>query len=192
MTGRSAVIFDFDGTITRPYLDFDAIRAEIGVEGTVLEAIAHMDAEGQERAHAILTRYEQDAAANATPQEGAAEVIATLRARGHPVAILTRNARVTLDHVLPKFGIVVDAIRTREDGAIKPSPEPVLSICRELAADPPRSWMVGDYLYDIISGREAGTKTALMVGKGPVPPYAEQADHVIRLLGELIPLIIPL
>ena len=40
---RSAVIFDLDGTITKPYLDFDAVRAEIGVEGPVLEAMAGMD-----------------------------------------------------------------------------------------------------------------------------------------------------
>jgi len=37
-----AVIFDLDGTITRPYFDFDAIREEMGLDrnsGPVLEAM---------------------------------------------------------------------------------------------------------------------------------------------------------
>ncbi|UCE61120.1 MAG: HAD family hydrolase [Phycisphaerales bacterium] len=189
MTGESAVILDFDGTITKPYLDFDAIRSQIGVEGTILEAMARMDEKGRRRADVILLEHERDAAENATLQDGAAEVLAELRRRGHPVAILTRNSRMTLGIVLPKFGIIVDAIRTREDGAIKPSPEPVLSICREVGADPCRSWMVGDYLFDVISGTQAGTRTALMVGDAPVPEYADQADHVIRRLGELLSLV---
>ena len=35
-----AVIFDLDGTITQPYLDFDGIREEMGLEkngGPILE-----------------------------------------------------------------------------------------------------------------------------------------------------------
>jgi HAD superfamily hydrolase (TIGR01509 family) len=190
MKDRSAVIFDFDGTITKPYLDFDAIRAEIGIpQGPVLEAVKHMDPAARERAEAILQHHEWEAARNASLQEGAVDVLATCRAKDHPIAILTRNSRATLDYVLTSFGIVVDAVRTREDGPIKPSPEPVLSICDELSADPRRSWMVGDYLFDILSGRSAGTRTVLIIGERPLPDFADQADHVIRRLPDLLPII---
>ena len=40
-----AVIFDLDGTITRPFFDFDAIREEMGLDrnaGPVLEAMEKM------------------------------------------------------------------------------------------------------------------------------------------------------
>jgi HAD superfamily hydrolase (TIGR01549 family) len=186
----SAVIFDFDGTITKPILDFDAMRAEIGIpSGPILEAMEHMDAAGRRRAEEVLERHERHAARHATLQEGAVDVLATCRSKDHPVAILTRNSRATLDYVLTDHGIVVDAVRTREDGPIKPSPEPVLSICEEVSADPRRSWMVGDYLFDILSGKSAGTKTVLMVGDNPMPDYADQADHVIRRLAELLPII---
>jgi len=113
----------------------------------------------------------------------------TLQSYGHPVAILTRNSRVTVDLVLDRYGIRIDAIRTREDGAIKPSPVPVLSLCEELSADPHLSWMVGDYLFDIISGEAAGAHTALMIGDKAPPEYASRADHVIRRLAELLPLV---
>ncbi len=186
---RSAVIFDLDGTITRPYLDFDEIRAEIGVKGPVLEALAEMDPDSRRRAEAVLLRYEREAARNATLQEGAVEVIDACRAGGRAVAILTRNSRATVEFILESHSITVDALRTREDGAIKPSPVPVLSICEELRADPRRSWMVGDYLFDILCGRGAGTRTVLMVGDREIPDFADRADHVIRRLTELLPII---
>jgi len=190
MRTRSAVIFDFDGTITEPFLDFNTIRAEIGIPpGPVLEALETMDDADRRRAEAILKRHEWEAARSASLQDGAVDVLASLRAKGHPIAILTRNARATVDYVLGTFGIVVDAVRTREDGAIKPSPEPVLAICEELSAEPRRSWVVGDYLFDILSGRSAGTRTVLMVGDRPLPEFADQADHVIRRLSELPPII---
>lgn len=189
MTSRSVIIFDLDGTLTRPRLDFDAIRAELGVSGPILEAMEHMTARQRAYADRVLNEHEWQAAREAELQDDAADVINHLRQDDRPVAILTRNARVTLDHVLERFGIVVDAIRTREDGAIKPSPEPVLSICEELRADPRRSWMVGDYLFDILSGRSAGTRTVLMIGERDVPDFADQADAVIRRLRELIPIV---
>jgi len=187
---RSAVIFDFDGTITKPYLDFDAIRAEIGIaSGPILEVMGSMSPKNRERAGQILNHYEWEAARTAELQDGAAEVMAACRERGHPVAILTRNARPTLDHVLQNHGLVVDAIRTRDDGAIKPSPEPVWSICREVEADPRQSWMVGDHLFDIRTGRAAGTRTVLLIADKPMPDCTGEADHVITGLAQLLPLL---
>ena len=180
------MIFDLDGTLTRPYLDFDVMRREIGVEGPILESLASLDPASREQAEAILLRYERQAADESTLQDGAVEVVEVCRQLGYPVAILTRNARPTVEIVLAKHGFSVDALRTREDGAVKPSGEQLLSLCCELNADPCHSWMVGDYLFDILSGREAGTKTVLMIGDKPTPDYADQADHVIRRLADLL------
>jgi HAD superfamily hydrolase (TIGR01509 family) len=187
---RSAVIFDLDGTLTRPYLDFDAIRAEIGIaSGPILEAMARMTPAERESAETVLTRHEWDAARNGALYHGAVEVVAACRERGFPTAILTRNARAIVRYILDKHGFVFDAIRTREDGAIKPSAEPLLSICEELGADPRGSWMVGDYLFDIMSGEAAGADTVLMIGDSPVPEFAARADHVIRELRELLTIL---
>jgi HAD superfamily hydrolase (TIGR01509 family) len=183
----SAVIFDLDGTLTRPHLDFDAIRAEIGLPpGPILESIAELDAPAKARAISILQRHEWGSAEKAVLQDGAVEVVARCRALGHPTAILTRNSRLVVDHFIEVHGFAFDAIRTRDDGAIKPSPAPVESICRQVRADPRRSWMVGDFLFDILSGQAAGAKTVLMIGDGPAPEFAPQADFVIRSLFELL------
>jgi HAD superfamily hydrolase (TIGR01662 family) len=185
----AAVIFDLDGTLTRPLLDFDAIRAEIGVAGPILEAMEHLNAGARARADEILLRHERQAAENAQLQEGTHEVLRACREIGYRVAILTRNSRANVELIVRTHDLGIDALRTREDGAIKPSPEPVLALCRELNADPTRSWMVGDFLFDIQSGRAAGTKTVLMIGDGEAPAFAGEADYVIRRLRELIDLL---
>jgi HAD superfamily hydrolase (TIGR01509 family) len=190
MEPRGAVIFDFDGTLTKPCLDFDAIRAEIGVTGPILEALSGLDPAARARAERIVLRHEWEAARRAELHDGASEVLAVLRSRGMPTAILTRNARATVEHVLARFNLSVDALRTREDGAIKPAAEPVLSLCAQLGAAPTQSWVVGDYLFDILSGRAAGTRTVLMIGDAARPPFADQADHVIQCLEELLPIVL--
>ncbi|MCO6435818.1 MAG: HAD-IA family hydrolase [Phycisphaerae bacterium] len=181
----SAVIFDLDGTLTRPILDFDLIRAELGVTGPILEALEHLDTDARRHAELVLDRHERDAAERAELYEHALEIVAECRAAGHPVAILTRNTRACAELVLRRFEIEIDALRTREDGAVKPSPEPVLSLCRQLSADPHQSWLIGDFHFDILSGKSAGTRTVLMIGDAPPPAFAEEADFVIRCLSEL-------
>ena len=188
---RSAVIFDLDGTLTKPNLDFNAIRAEIGLPpGPILEAMEQMDSVSRHRAQEILTKHEWEAARKATLHDDAVEVVAACRSEGFGVALLTRNTRPIVEFLTEKHGFVFDTIRTREDGAIKPSPAPVRSICDELNADPSSSWIVGDYLFDIISGAEAGTKTVLMIGEGAEPEFISRADHVIRKLCELKAIIL--
>ena len=120
----------------------------------------------------------------------AGKAVAACRAHNLPVAILTRNARPTLDHVLDLFGITVDAIRTRDDGAIKPSPEPVHSICEQLGVTAAASWMVGDHLFDVRTGKAAGTRTVLFVDGGGLPQDTGGADHVVHRLEDLLPLVL--
>lgn len=180
------MIFDLDGTLTEPFLDFDAIRAEIGMPpGPILESLAALQSSERERAEEILRRHEWEAARKATLHDGAAEAIADCRTKGFATAILTRNARAPAQHVIETFGLFVDALWTRDDGPVKPSPEPVLALCRRLSANPQRSWVVGDYLFDLQAGRAAGAGTVLMIGNRETPSYAELADAVIRSLREL-------
>ena len=184
------IIFDLDGTLTVPVLDFDAIRRELGlVDEPILEAMQHMDAATRRRADTVLERHEREAAHRSILQPGAAATLAELRRRRHLTAILTRNTRRWTTVVLEKHDLTVDALRCRDDGAIKPSKEPIESICTELGCDVASSWMVGDHLFDIQSGREAGCRTVLLVSNHTAPPYADQADHVIDRLPDLLELI---
>ncbi len=187
---RQAVVFDLDGTLTIRNLDFDAIRAEIGLPpGPILEALEHLPPERRSAAEAVLYKHERHAAQTAELHTGAADTIRKLQLRGFAVGILTRNARPWAQLVLDRFAIRVDALRCREDGAIKPDPQGLLEICERFNAQPSASWMVGDYLFDIVAGKNAGLKTVLMIADGEPPDYADQADHVIRSLPEVLQLV---
>lgn len=187
---KPAVIFDLDGTLTVPYLNFDAIRAEIGLPpGPILESLELVSAAERVRALAILDQHESEAAENSILQPGASETIRQLRKRGFAVGVLTRNTRRWTQYVLAKHQISVDAIRCRDDGVFKPSAEPVLRLCVDLEADPKRTWVVGDHLFDVLAGARAGARTVFMLGDREVCDHAAEADSVIRRLEEVLEMV---
>ncbi|HEX2657654.1 MAG TPA: HAD family hydrolase [Polyangia bacterium] len=183
------VIFDLDGTLTEPLLDFEAIRRELGLPTGVpiLEALAPLDVVARERAEVILRRHELAAIAAATLADGCVELLALLQARATPTAILTRNVRAAVDDFVARFGFRFSAIYTREDGPPKPSPHGALALCRAMGVDPRDVWGVGDYKFDVIAARDAGCRTVLVCAEPP-PDLTEwgSPDLVVRSLRELI------
>ena len=187
-----AIIFDMDGTLTVPVLDFDGMRGEMGMVGgtPILEAMAAMPPGDRARCDAILASHEAEAARTARLSPGAAELLDHLAGRRVPIALLTRNSRVSVQAFCARFNVRFDAVHTREDGANKPSPEPVWRLCRAMGVEPARALVVGDFLFDILSGQSAGCPTCLMhQGELPRPAYADKADLVVRSLAELIELV---
>ena len=70
-------------------------------------------------------------------------------------------------------------------GCRKPRPGLILRLAAELELDLPRSWMIGDSESDILAGKAAGCRTAL-VGTGPetygADLLAPSLDAVSRLV----------
>ena len=189
-----AVIFDLDGTLTEPLLDFDAMRAEIGLPpGPILEQLAHADAATRARADEILRRHEREAIARATLADGCADRLNHLAARAIPAAILTRNVREVVDTFARTFGFRFAAVYTREDGPHKPAPDGVLALCAIMGVAPADTLVVGDYKFDILAGRDAGCATALVLGTHrPTPEELTDwgpPDVVVASLRELLPLL---
>jgi HAD superfamily hydrolase (TIGR01549 family) len=168
-----AFIFDLDGTLTIPQLDFEAIREEMGIAGgPLLEELERLD-------------HEERAARTATLQPGARQVLTELRRRRLPTAILTRNSRQSLDTVLRRHRIEVDKSLSREEAPVKPSPEPVLILCEELGVPPEKTYVTGDYIFDIQSARGAGAVSVLLMNpKNSM--FSEQADLKIANLMEIL------
>jgi HAD superfamily hydrolase (TIGR01549 family) len=183
------VIFDMDGTLTVPHIDFQAMRRELGImAGDIVDYLKSADEQERRRLEEILHRFEEEAAVNAELQTGARELLETLRARGIKLGLLTRNSRKSVATVLAKFGLRFDAALTREDAPHKPSPEPVLRLAREWGLAPADILMVGDYIHDIRSGRSAGSKTVLFVNDR-APEWAHEADFAVHRLEELLRII---
>jgi HAD superfamily hydrolase (TIGR01549 family) len=188
-----AVIFDLDGTLTRPYFDFDAIRREMGLptepRTPILESLEQMPPEQRARAEDILDAHEERAARESELWDDAPAVLAAIGQQAIPIGLLTRNSRRSVEVLLARHAITFDVVQTREDGPLKPSPEPVRAMCRHLGVPAASAWVVGDHPFDLQAGNAAGATTVLMIGDGPSPDFTDQADHVIRRLSELLPLL---
>jgi HAD superfamily hydrolase (TIGR01509 family) len=187
-----AVIFDLDGTITQPYLDFDVIREEMGLDknsGPILEAMAKMTPPQRQQAEAILHCHEERAVAESKLNDGARETLAALRTRGIPVGILTRNRKDNAWAVAHKHGLHFDAVVGREDGPAKPDSFGVRHLCRRFAVEPAQTLLVGDYLFDLLCARAAGAIPVLLTNHEQAPEFAKHADFTVTRLTELLPLI---
>lgn len=108
----AGVVFDLDGTLTRPgAIDFAAMRRRIGMEerGSVLHWIERhaSDAAEREEMHRIVVEVEDEALAGMELADGLDEVLESLRARrGELVAgISTRNSA----SALVRFGELLEA-----------------------------------------------------------------------------------
>jgi len=182
-----AVIFDMDGTIIEPLLDFTAIREELGIapQDGILEALDAMEPEQARDAHAKLLAHELSAARSAALMPGVREVLSAVAGAGLKTALLTRNAREAMETVLDRHGLTFDLAWPREMGPIKPEPDGILRACEQLGVGPARTACVGDFHYDILAANAAGALSVLCVPSGARPEYADEADRVIVRLDEL-------
>jgi len=180
------VIFDMDGTLVEPLLDFAALRAELRIaDGQgILEALEARPQPQRQAAHAWLLAQEVAAARRADLLPGAADALAAVQAAGLKTALLTRNARAAMELVLARHSLAFDLAWSREDGPIKPEPDGVLRACRALAIAPARTVCVGDFRYDIQAANDAGSVSVLL-DRGQGGAFAHEADYVIHGLAEL-------
>jgi HAD superfamily hydrolase (TIGR01509 family) len=187
-----AVIFDLDGTITRPFFDFDAIRAEMGLEreaGPVWEAMSQMAPAQRRRAEEILDSYEQRAVTESQLNPGARETLHELRRAGIRIGVLTRNRRNNALAVAEKHGLQFDAIVDREDGPVKPDAFGVLRLCEHFGVAPQEAIVVGDYLFDLLCARAAGAVAVLLVNNNRAAEFADRADITIERVDEVLRIV---
>ncbi len=187
-----AVIFDLDGTITEPFFDFDAIRLEMGLAkdaGPVWEAMAKMPAEQRSRAEKILSFHEQRAVEESKLNPGAVQTLQALRQAGLGIGILTRNTRANAFAVAEKHGLKFDVVVGREQGPVKPDEFGVKKICEHFAIEPKDSMVVGDYLFDIMCAKAAGSFAVLLNNHEKAKEFAMYADFVIDRLEQVLEIV---
>lgn len=219
MTKRStvfrprAILFDFDGTLAAPALDFSLLRqralealapfgvAPVDSKEFVMEALVRACASlAPDRA--VLARKAALAAIEAVEVEAAGRsglfpfvrpMLDMLHARGVACAVVTRNCAAAVYRVFPDLDACCACVLTRDDvERVKPHPEHIGKALVCLGCLPGESVMVGDHPMDIEAGRRAGTVTAAVLtgdcGReelaGAAPDYlAETAGELMRDLG---------
>lgn len=187
--GVKGVIFDLDGTLVDSRLNFAEMRRDMGLADgePILEYLASLPDCAEKKAQLeIVEKHEWAGARRATLIDGVAGLLQTLQANSIPVAIFTRNSRAIAKYTLENCEIEYDRLVAREDARPKPDPQGIELIAEDwgLQQRKDRLLMVGDYLYDIQAGLNAGVRTVLYAPES-VPDFADQADHLVRAMHEV-------
>lgn len=208
-------IFDFDGTlgdsrglIVRTMMDtFDELGiprpstddciATIGLPlEECFEVSAHISKRESERcAETYKKLFRRNNVPGAVmPFEGVIETLRTLHGQGKTLAIASSRRHESLDGLVADFGIT--DLFSRIIGAddvtnAKPDPEPVNTILSDLNFLPDETIVIGDAPYDIMMGRNAGTKTcAVTYGNGKRKELEEAGtDYMIDYFKDILTIV---
>ena len=183
-----AVVFDMDGTLTVPNINFIEMRNELQIPmtGDIVEHVLEMDEERQKDAWIIIKRIEAQAIEEYRLQENALDVLTSMQDAGIKLAILTRNTNYGINKFLKlvEDDVKFDYVLGREFPTIKPSPEPLLHILKHIEIAPQNTLMVGDYIHDISCGNNAGAFSCFFFNPDH-QSYEEFADFTVRNFNEL-------
>jgi HAD superfamily hydrolase (TIGR01549 family) len=185
LTLPRAILFDMDGTLTRPLLDFDQIRRDIGIgNGPILESIKRMNPAEKIIAERILHGHEDRAAEASDLNTGCRELLKWVETARIATALVTRNTRRSVDIVFRRHDLHFDICITREDGKYKPDPAPLYLACERLGVKCDDAWMVGDGYHDIEAGAAARMRT-IWISHGSQRDFLAEPTHVVNDLIEL-------
>lgn len=183
-----------DGTLTVAVHDFEAIRTELGLEPKkpILEQLALLP-EAQARAlYSRLDTLELELARRARAADGAERLLESLAARGSALGIVTRNSHANALETLRASGLerffAPACVLGREAAAPKPDPRGILHLLARWNAEPHQAVMVGDYRFDLLAGRAAGTLTVYVDTEREFP-FSEHADVSVDSLTALAELL---
>jgi phosphoglycolate phosphatase-like HAD superfamily hydrolase len=113
-----------------------------------------------------------------------------LKRKGVKISLLTTKVQEQAERIINHFELLslFDYIMGRRDGfQHKPSPEPLIFICKELGIQPSESLIVGDTELDVQCGKDAGAKTCgVLYGYRTKEQIEnEKPDFIISQLDEL-------
>jgi HAD superfamily hydrolase (TIGR01549 family) len=189
-----AVLFDFDGTLTKPgALDFRLLKETLDCPENihVLEFIESLPTpHRQQEALSVLEQFERGAASNSEPNDGAEDLVLYLRSKGISVGIITRNSLQSIKRSLHNFDNIkmsdFDVIISRDSPAEpKPSGDGILLASQNLSVDVNQVLMVGDYVFDIQAGQIAGCMTAFLDYGTVSIPTGIDSDFTVSGLYEI-------
>lgn len=163
------IIFDMDGTVTVPYIDWKALREKIGAvpEKTILDYIRSLPPDRSAWANNILLETEREAAEKAGVNDGVVELLDYLRTRNIRTALVTNNHGEAVKIVLKKHDLHFDFAFSRDDGEIKPSGALIEKALQALDLQPADVVVLGDGRYDVEASRRVGVRCIYLTHGNP-------------------------
>lgn len=204
MSKAKAFIFDLDGTLvdalpdirananralealgydlrlsldeTRPHVGGGAHKLASNVLGLPMD-----HPETMALYHKFAEIYEQHPADHGVPFPQVMETLTAMKERGIPMCCVTAKPAIARVKVLDAMGItpfLVHALSPEDGFAKKPAPDMLWECCRKMGVKPEETWMVGDTLFDIEAGLNAGCQGVAFVPHGYQQPPAQYLDRI--------------
>ena len=200
-----AVLFDLDGTLIdtlpdlhaaacamlndlgRPPLPLESIRAYVGrgipnlikrVLANSLHVAEDPNPPPPEAVASYRRHYARENGRNAKVYPGVLEGLASLRAQGVPLGVVTNKADTFIQPLLEQTGlsgyfeVLVGGDRLPK---VKPDPMPLVWACGRLGVSPAETLFIGDSINDALAARAAGCPVFLL-------PYGYNEDRDVHEL----------
>lgn len=187
---RKHWIFDLDGTLTVAIHDFAMIRSVLGVPEGV-DILGHLEALPEREAlwaRERLNQIEDELAGRTEPAPGALGLMQLLHEREVRLGVLTRNTRGNALRTLERIGlapyITPCDVLGREEALAKPAPDGIFKLAQGWGITASALVMVGDYCFDLQTGRAAGAATIHVDPTGAFR-WPELTDIAVASLAEL-------
>lgn len=115
------------------------------------------------------------------PVPGAEDFLKFLKSRNLKICLLTNNSHVEIEHILEQLNWkdYFDGIVGKEDGAPKPSPQPVYLALEKLKLDRKEVLYFGDSDADILSAHAAKVKMMLTQIVNVAAKQTDKVDFII-------------
>jgi HAD superfamily hydrolase (TIGR01549 family) len=183
-TPPRGIIFDMDGTLVRPCIDFGEMRRRIYhvssqdlkrnvTQGCVLELSSSLSPPAQEKAARIFEEIEERAIRDMQLTDGLLDLVEWLDQVGMKRAVLTRNVERSIAALHDKMhpaapfypAVARNSICHISQQSIPPKPQPdaIHFICDKWDCDPSQVIMVGDSSKDdVVAANRAGCASVLL------------------------------
>ncbi|XP_051152840.1 haloacid dehalogenase-like hydrolase domain-containing protein At2g33255 [Andrographis paniculata] len=198
------VVFDMDGTLTVPVIDFQAMyRAVLGEREyariksdnpsgiDILHHIESWSPDEQARAYQIIADFEKQGSDRLQIMPGASKLYEFLESRKIRRGLITRNVKEAVDLFHQRSGMIFFPALSREFRPYKPDPAPLLHICSSWGVEPGEVVMIGDSLKDDVAcGKRAGAFACLLdeTGRYDSPEYQNvelKPDYKVTSLAQV-------
>jgi len=119
------------------------------------------------------------------------QVLISLKEQNKKIALLTTKGQEQAQNIVRYFNIekYFDEVMGRRNGIeVKPSPEPLLRICKGLSIAPMQTIIIGDTEVDVRCGKNAKTKTCAVTWgyRSKNILEKENPDYIVEKISELL------
>ena len=179
-----AVIFDMDGTLSVPYINWQKLRQQIDcpVEKTIIEHIESLPPDRGKKANNILLAKEREACEKADLNNGVHELLDHLHNKDLRLALVTNNHGDAMRVFLQRHNLQFEIALSRDDGRLKPASDLIEKALAFFDLNAHEAVGIGDGRYDIEACQKIGVPCIYLTHGKPTLDHTPAVPTLLDVL----------